>query len=153
MMKSLIVALGVLLVGFTQARNIQPEIFIPVGMPISLNVSLDENQRGITKYNIKRIVGQDVDKVTMRVVTVGPDNKLDEESGYVATLMTARVSDLASVEWKSSEDVRRLIVIVERVETTIGVWVVDSEDQQTNLKAIVERGQDGLPTAKFIKKQ
>lgn len=153
----LIIALAVLLACFTQARKIEPEIFIPDGMPITLDVSLDENERGITKYNIKPVVGSDVDKVFIVTLSVGLDNQVKEAPGGFmegeARLTTARVHEPASVAWASREEVRRFILIVERVEADNGVWVLDSEVQHANLKAIVERGRDALPAAKFIKKQ
>jgi hypothetical protein len=34
-----------------------------------------------------------------------------------------------------------------------GVWVLDNEDQHVNLRAIVERGNDALSGAKFIKRE
>jgi hypothetical protein len=132
-------------------QSIQPEVLIPEGMPITLDVSLDEHDHE-TKYNIRRKVGPDVDRVVMRVLTVGPDQNIDTEPGMVAELMTARESDHASVAWPVTHDVRRLIVIVERVETSSGVWVLDNQDGHIEPKAIIERGRDALPKATFIKK-
>ena len=153
----LIVALAILLACFTQARKIEPEIFIPSGMPITLDVSPDEGEHRTTKYNIKPVVGPDVDKVFIVTLSVGPDNQVKEAPGGFmegeARLTTARVHEPASVAWASTVEVRRFILIVERVETDNGVWVLDSEDQHANLKAIVEQGRDALPVAKFIKKQ
>jgi hypothetical protein len=125
------------------------EIYIPKGMPIQIEATRDEKEQSITKYNIKRIVGPEVDKVTIVNLIVGRDGKVSKETRFT----TARVADPASIAWASSVDVRRLILIVEHIETDKGAWLIDSEDQHANLSAIVERGADALPRAKFIKKE
>ena len=125
------------------------EIYIPTGMPIQIEATRDEKEQTITKYNIRRIVGPQVDKVTIVDLIVGPDGKVNKETRFT----TARFAEPASIAWASSVDVRRLILIVEHVETDKGVWVVDSEDQHINLGAIVEHGADALPSAKFIKRE
>lgn len=125
------------------------EIYIPAGMPIQIEATRDENEQTITKYNIRRIVGPEVSKVGMVMVVVGAN----DEVLHTARGTTARVSDPASIAWASQVDARRLLIIVEWVEADTGTWVLDSEDQHANLHAIVERGSDALPRAKFIKKE
>jgi hypothetical protein len=125
------------------------EIYIPAGMPIQIEATRDEKEQTITKYNIKRIVGLEVDNVTIVNLIVGRDGRVSKEVRYT----TLHVADPASVAWASSVDVCRLIIIVERVETEKGVWLIDSEDQRTNIGAIVERGGDALPRPKFINKE
>lgn len=133
-----------------QSRGIKPEVLIPEGMPIRLDISLDGNERERTKYIIRRTADPEVSYVTMTLLTVGSDNKVDADSSQVVEAMTASEGDTASQAWPRAAAVRRLIVIVKRVETSSGVWVLDSENQQADLQAIVERGLDALPKAKFI---
>lgn len=137
------------------------EIYIPTGMPIRIEVTRDENEQAITKYNIKRIVGPEVDKVMFTVLNLGPDNELRYDPTSInssiakneARVTTNKDWPLASKAWVSSADVRRFIIIVERVETDSGAWVFESENQRADLRAIVERSADALPRAKFIKKE
>ena len=72
---------------------------------------------------------------------------------HTARATTGRVYEPASIAFAKQVDARRLLIIVERVETDTGTWVLDSEDQYANLRAIVERGDDALPVAKLIKKE
>ena len=137
------------------------EIYIPTGMPIRMEVTRDENEQTITKYNIKRIVGPEVGKVMFTVLTLGPDNELRYDPTSInssiakneARVTTNKNWPLASEAWLSSADVRRFIIIGERVETDTGVWVFESENQRADLRAIVERGAEALPRAKFIKRE
>jgi len=135
-----------------ETRRIEPEVLIPEGMPVTLDVWLDKSEREETKFHIRHHAGPEVDFVTLILLTVGQDNKVDSDSRQLVEAMTARESDLASTAWPKTEDVRRLIVIVKRVDTSSGEWVLDSEDQNADLQAIVERGRDALPKAKFIRK-
>jgi hypothetical protein len=51
---SLLVAVAVLsCITKAQIHKIEPEIFIPEGFPITLDVSLDEKEYDRTKYNIQ----------------------------------------------------------------------------------------------------
>jgi hypothetical protein len=95
--------------------------------------------------------------VFMVRVYVGPDNRLldaargDSGSG-IGRVSSGRKWDKASTAWAAEMDVRRLILIVERVETDSGVWVLDGADQHADLQAVIERGSEALPKAKFIPK-
>jgi hypothetical protein len=136
------------------------EIYIPEGMEqvIRLDVRRDDNEPTITKYNINRICAPEVDKVFLVTLTVGPDNQVRQSKQrpefleHEAHIITSKVHEPASAAWGSMVDVRRYILVVERVETDKGVWVLDADDQVADLKAIVERGNSALPRAKFIKK-
>jgi len=127
------------------------EIYIPAGMEkiIQIEATRDESEPTITKYNIKRIVGPEVNKVTILNLIVGPEGKIDHEFRYT----TSRVSDPANVAWASMIKADRLILIVERVETKDGEWVLDADDVMADPKAVVERGKDALPHARFVKRE
>ena len=129
--------------------NPKVEIYIPAGMPIQIEATRDEKEQTIAKYNIKRLVALDVDKVTIVNLMVGRDGNPSKEIRF----STVRVAGLASIAWVYSADVDRLILIVERLETDKGVWLIDCEDQQASVGAIVERGADTLPRAKFVNKE
>jgi hypothetical protein len=124
-------------------------------MPISIEVTRDEKETRISKYHIKRIVGPEVDQVFMVSLTLGPDNKVHRGTGAIAEnearITTAKVWEPASIAWASTIEVRRLIIIVERVETSTGVWVVDNENGHIDLDAVADRGSAAIPGAKFIK--
>lgn len=130
-----------------RAPDPRVEIYIPLGMPIRIEVARDEEEQAITKYNIKRMVTSEVEKMTMVNLIVGSDGQVIKAKRFTVD----RVSDPASIAWASTVKVDRLILIVERLETKKGAWVIDAEDQSTDLKAIVEQGADALGRAKFIK--
>jgi len=131
--------------------NPKVEIYIPTGMPIQIEATRDESELTITKYNIKRIVGPEVRKVTVVTFLVRQDGNVGRETRYTTT----RGPDPASIAWASSVDVARLILIVERLETDTGVWVMgdEGEDRHATLAATVERGAEALPRARFVKKE
>lgn len=99
---------------------IQPEVLIPEDMPVVLSVSLDENERELTKYLIRRTVGPDVNEVAMILFAVGPDNKVDTAPNQLTIAVTAKNEENASYDWEKNDDVRRFIVIVQSVETSSG---------------------------------
>ncbi|HKQ04863.1 MAG TPA: hypothetical protein VJ464_07010 [Blastocatellia bacterium] len=129
------------------------ETYIPANLTgiIRIEVSRDDKETTITKYNWWPRVEPEVRGVTTMVILVGPDDQIKYGDGN--RYHTRKIGDPASVAWVSSADIRRLIFIVERVETDGGDWVLESEDQHANIKAIVERGADALPHAKFIKRE
>ena len=135
-----------------EARRIDPEVLVPESMPVTLDVWLDKSEHEKTKFHIRHHAGPEVDFVTLILLTVGRDNKVDADSSQMVEAVTARENTYASTVWPRTDDVRRFIVIVKRVEISSGEWVLDSEDQNAYLQAIVERGRDALPKAKFIRK-
>jgi hypothetical protein len=134
-------------------KEVKVEQYIPSGMEplISLEVWRDEKEQSITKYRYRRNVAPEVTKATIIALMVGADGKVLPGIGDVPRMSTTRLSDPAEVAWGSMAEVRRLVFIVERIETKDGAWVLDSEDQQADIKAIVERGKEALPKARFIK--
>ncbi len=135
------------------------EVYVPQGMPVQIEVTRDERELSITKLNIKRIVGPEVKSISVIEWMVGPERKSTTDSkivtdGRISQYTTYRVSDPASVAWASSVDVRRFILVVERLETDTGVWVMgeEGEDRRATLAAIVDRGVNAVPRARFIPK-
>ena len=135
------------------------EVYVPEGMPIQIEVTRDERELSITKLNIKRIVGPEVKSISVTEWMVGPEQKSTADpkivtDGRIRRYTTSKVVDPASVAWASSVDVRRFILIVERLETDTGVWVMadEGEDRSATLAAIVDRGVSAVPRAKFIPK-
>ena len=123
------------------------EVYIPNGMPIQIEVTRDQDERTITKYNIKLVVGPRVSKVTMARLLVGPDGRVRKETQFT----TANLADPTSIAWASSVEVHRLIFIIKHLETDNGAWVTDRED--INVRAIIERGAKALPRARFIARE
>ena len=132
--------------------HLKPEVYIPKGMPVSLDVSRDEQDPDLIKYIIHPRVESDVDQVSIFLFTVGPDNKVDTAPDQLKQLRTTRTNDTAIHSWPIAKDVRRLIVIVEGVKTSDGIWKLDGQSQVLHVGEIVERGARALPEAKFIKR-
>ncbi|MEK6304625.1 MAG: hypothetical protein AABO41_28410 [Acidobacteriota bacterium] len=135
------------------------EIYVPQGMPVQIEVTRDERDLSITKLNIKRIVGPEVRSMSVTEWMMGPEYTSTTDpkpvtDGRISRYTTYNVGDPASAAWASSVDVRRFILLVERLETDTGVWVMGdgSKDRLATLAAIVERGVSAVPRATFIPK-
>jgi hypothetical protein len=133
--------------------GLKPEVFIPDGVPVTLDVSRDDHDSGLITYNVRATLAADAEIVTMFITTVGADNRFRPEADDAAEATLSRDEDHTSYGWPMGEDIRRLIVIVERVETASGVWRLDGDlPRDTLLRAVVEHGRDALPKAKFIRR-
>jgi hypothetical protein len=147
-----------------QTRNLDPEIFIPEGMPIQIEVKRDESVLHQNKYLITRKTTPEVHKVKMFVLAADEADR----KGHGSILWTINDDTPASISWPLDDKVNRLIIIVQQVETDDGVWVIDAPDSIAEIqqavehsdltlmrgrfiKAIVDRGKGALPKARFIK--
>lgn len=124
------------------------EIYIPRGMPIRIEASRDEEEPRITKYIVERRVAAEVQRLTMVELLVGPGAEVIRSRRYTTT----RVSDPVTIAWASVARVGRLILIVERLETRNGAWVIDAKDQTINLRAVVAHGAKAVHRAKFVQR-
>ena len=149
---ALSLCLVVLLTAPTAAQRPQDpkvELYIPMGMPIQIAVKRDEGELAANKYLVQPLVAPDVRKVKAFLLTT---NQADRK-GHGAQFNQLIDGTPFSINWKLDEVVDRLIVIIQRVETNEGVWLIDAEDQQEAVGQAVERGDQSLLRAKFIKKE
>jgi hypothetical protein len=132
-------------------RPFAPEVYIPSGMPVTVDVSRDEGEIERIKYIIHSKVGLDVDQVKLLLFTTDAKHKDETYSGDFNMAVINKPEESASISWDRTQDVRRLIVIVQSVKTTDGIWVLDIPDlKQFPIQEVMENGTVALPKAKFI---
>jgi hypothetical protein len=141
-----------LIVAACSRPSVKPEVFIAEGMPVALAAS-PEREGDWTTCNLHVTLGPEADLAAMLLITVGPDNQIKSEAGDIVEATVSKGDEHASHAWPDAADVHRFIVLVERVETSSGVWVLDSQQSRAELlQAIIEHGRDALPQAKFIRR-
>ena len=123
------------------------EIYIPTGMPIQIEVKRDESVIDKVKYLIERTTGPEVDRVQIFMLSHSEEAK----QGNGALVWTNREVSTASMSWPLNKKVDRLIVMVKRVETNDGVWLIDAPDSIAEMSTAVEHGDTSLMRARFIK--
>lgn len=146
-----IVNLG-LLVGFNLVtiveaqtpNDLKVEIYIPQEMEkfISVDVVRDYSETQNVKYLIKRRTPPEVNKVKIFVIT--PNDK----HGMIIT--TSRDYPDASV---SAASINHIIIIIMRVETDEGAWIIDSLDEAKTIQEAVEKNDPKLIHSYFKPKQ
>ena len=128
------------------------QTFIPDGMPIKLEFCLDKSESSITKYTIKRIISTkdgNAKGAMFLVVMLGEDGKVCPEEGSVLSFPSYQLSDPMTLA-TGDPCVKKILVMVEWLETKSGKWVVDNSDRRIPLEAVVERGASALPKSKFV---
>jgi hypothetical protein len=102
----------------------------------------------MVKYVIKRAAPAEVDKVKMSLMS----HSEIELKGGGAVVTTTRLSPESSIAWPSNSKRDRLVVIVLRVETDSGAWVIDASDQMEAISEAVKQGEGAKLRARFIPK-
>jgi hypothetical protein len=125
------------------------EIYIPAGMPIQIEVKRDESEKTAHKYLVHRTTGPNVHKVKMFVLTSLPDERNSQaQQGW-----TSNDEEAPAIVWGLDKRVDRLIVVIQRVETDDGVWVIDADDQQEAVGEAIKLHDRTLLRGKFIDKR
>lgn len=138
--------------------DIGVEVYVPRRMPqVQLEFCRDFDNQKSTRYYIKAIdLQSDVIEISLIVLKVDSSNTLKEgENGFFvgeARMGIGRRYDTASSSW-NLPDIKRLIIIAERVETDTGTWIVDNPEGRVDLRAVVTYGANAIPSAKFVPKQ
>lgn len=98
------------------------EMYRAVEMPATFEITRNEKNPLVGHLDIKRIAEREVTKVSVVIILLGSDG-----TKRIAThkAQFCFADDPDYVEWARSQNIRRVIILVERVETTSGVWSLD----------------------------
>lgn len=132
-------------------RRLEPEVYIPEGMPVTVDVSRDDQVSERVNYIIRPQFGLDVDVVSLWLFTINTDGTMDSSSGQIKFIDIDKHAEIGSFSWNRTEDVGRFLVVVQTVKTLDGIWVPDIPIKQFPLNEIVTKGAAALPKAKFLK--
>jgi hypothetical protein len=150
-----VLAFGVLAIALTapimQVREVKIETYVPESMPLEIKVRRDESEPSVNKYLMRYTAHGGASKATWLVLFVPSDGKLT--GGNWARVESLDTSDPASVAWSRQKDIRRLVIVVERLEYANGdAWVINTMSGQADPEALALLGSLAVPDARFVKK-
>lgn len=133
-------------------HRLEPEIYIPSGMPVTIDVSRDDPAPETIKYIVRPRFDPDIKMVSLWFQTIKADGTFYSASGQIKFQEVEKSAGNGSYSWNETDGVSRFLVIVLSVQTVEGIWVPDIPDiRQFPINEIVKKGAAALPKAKFYK--
>lgn len=133
-------------------RRLEPEVYIPSGMPVTLDVSRDDPNPETINYIIRPQFDPDIEVVSVWFYKIDSSDKIYSASTNIKFLDIDKRAETGSFSWNKTDDVSRLLVIVFTVKTHDGIWAPDISDvRQFPINEIVNKGVAALPKARFIR--
>ena len=133
-------------------RRLEPEVYIPSGMPVMIVVSRDNPDPETIKYIIRPHFDPDIEVVSVWLYKINSSGKIYSASAQIKFLDIDKRAETSSYSWNKTDDVSRFLVIVFTVKTHDGIWAPDITDvRQFPINEIVNKGAAALPKAKFIR--
>lgn len=133
-------------------RRLEPEVHIPSGMPVTIDVSRDDTDPETIKYIIRPQFEPDIEVVSVWSYSINSSGEIYAASSQIKFLDINKRAETGSFSWNKTDDVSRLLVIVFTIKTHEGIWAPDISDvRQFPINEIVNKGAAALPKAKFIR--
>lgn len=150
---SLFIAIVLTIIGVACGkRRLEPEVYIPSGIPVTIDVSRDDPDPETIKYIIRPHFDPDIEVVSVWLYKVNSSGKIYSASAQIKFLDIDKRAETSSYSWTKTDDVSRFLVIVFTVKTHEGIWAPDISDvRQFPINEIVNKGAAALPKVKFIR--
>jgi hypothetical protein len=133
-------------------RRLEPEVYIPSGMPVTIDVSRDDPDPETIKYIISPQFDPDIEVVSVWLYKVNSSGKIYSASAQIKFLDIDKRAETGNYSWNKTDDVSRFLVIVFTVKTHEGIWAPDITDvRQFPINEVMNKGAAALPKAKFIR--
>ena len=133
-------------------RRLEPEVYIPSGMPVMIDVSRDDPDPETIKYIIRPHFDPEIKAVSVWLYKINSSGKIYSASAQIKFLDIDKRAETGSYSWNKTDDVGRFLVIGFTVKTHDGIWAPDISDvRQFPINEIVNKGAAALPKAKFIR--